>query len=301
LVRQGYEWQLASIAYPSNVYANDSDYAPATNWLLSWTFTGGAGPSDLAVGRLTVTDLSTQAKEVVLPDNVVSAGWAPNGLDFAYIMAVPDTYELRWRAATGEDKLLAVDVPHTLRISPDGRSVAFTRESSYGLAADPGLYVVEIETGTETQVSPLLLLYAVADTDRAAISHEAGYAWAAADGSFAHFLPESAFLAHFDEPPQEPDAIPCLSKQMLFASGRMVLGVGECHPMAQEGPASGQPAYYALNAKTGDVALVDTPSLYPSAELLTWDKPGESVLLQEDGRVISRTLMETGGVAPIGP
>ena len=153
LVRQGDGWQLARVPYPTGLYNEelgyalgtdsvDSDYAVATDRLLAWTFGGGAGPGNLAVGQLFIVNVATEEVEIVA-DNVVSAGWAPNGLDFAYILATPETYELRWRTAAGEDKLLAVDVPHTLKVSPDGRFVAFTRESWYEVdGTPPGLYVV---------------------------------------------------------------------------------------------------------------------------------------------------------------
>jgi hypothetical protein len=250
---------------------------------------------------------------VIVPDNVVSAGWAPNGLDFAYILATPTTYELRWRTADGQDKMLAVDVPHSLRVSPNGRFVAFTRESHYGLTATPGLYVVEIETGLETQVSTLdragyggsglywkpqwspdssqLLLYATADDDRAATPHEAGYGWAAVDGSFSHFLPESTLLNQVDEPLTLPDARHCLDTPLLFAADLIVVGIGECQPMAGQ-PEYSQPAYITLDALNGVATLGRLLPDSTSSQLLSWDVPAESVLLLQDGLILSRSLLE---------
>lgn len=308
-------WQLATVDYPANADLGSSDYAPATGRLLIWRFSGGAGPSELAAGDLTLIDLATQTEEVLISANVVAAGWAPNGLDFAYILATPITYELRWRTAAGSDSLLATDVPHSLKVSPDGRQVAFTRESFYaGLTTDPGLYVVDVTTGAETQASPLdragyggsssfwkphwsadssqLLLYAGADDDRAVVPHEAGFAWGAADGSFSYFLPESTFLDQVDASLFDPDATPCLDKPALFATNVIVLGIGECPELPGDNYPS-QPAHFALNAQTGTPQFVGFLPVADLEQLLSWDVPGESVLVQEGDQIVSRPLSTT--------
>ncbi|MAT99658.1 MAG: hypothetical protein CL608_21155 [Anaerolineaceae bacterium] len=310
LIQQADGWQLATMPYPGGTYSTDSDYAPATNRLLAWRFAGGAGPGHIAVGSLAIIDVATEDEQVMVAENVVAAGWAPNGLDFAYILATPETYELRWRTPDGDDQLLAVDVPHSLRVSPDGRFVAFTRESHYEVPnTPPGLYVVDIETGVETQISPLdragyggtglywkphwtpdgsqVFLYATADDDRAATPHEEGYAWAAADGSFNHFLPTSSFRAFFNEEPlTNPDYVRCLGEPALFAANSMVLPVGECPPMGMVYPETVKFAYFPLDAQTGTVELVNIVPGFESARLLTWDVPGESVLLLDEGEVV---------------
>ncbi|MBE2221768.1 MAG: hypothetical protein IAF02_09520 [Anaerolineae bacterium] len=315
LVRYDAGWQLSSVLYPPDLDSIDSDYAPATDQMLSWNYTGGegVGPGNLSTGALTLTDLTRHTNEVVVPENVVSAGWAPNGLDFAYILGTPTTYELHWRTANGDDKLLAVDVPHSLRVSPNGRFVAFTRESHYGLLnAVPGLYVVDIETGEETQVSSLdragyggsglawkpqwsmdssqLLLYATADDDRAPVPHEQGYVWAAVDGSFSHFIPDSVLLAQFDDPLSSPSNYRCLDVPLLFVADLLVGGVGECQPMAGGGPESSQPAIIALDNQTGTVKSAQFLPDLASVKLLAWDVPGESVLLLQGEDVISYPL-----------
>ena len=264
------------------------------------------------MGKLSLIDVATKAQEVIVPEHVVTAGWAPNGLDFAYILATDETYTLRWRTADGEDRLLAVDAPRSLRVSPDGRFVAFTRESHYGVdGTAPGLYVVEIETGIETQVSTLdragyggsglfwkphwtpdssqLFLYAGYDDDRAPEPHPAGYVWATVDGSISHFLPETAFLDFFDEPFRQPENYRCLDSPPLFAANSMVLGVGECQPFSGV-PEFSQPAYFALNRQNGSVESVNTMTIPNSAKLLTWDVPGESVLLLDEGVVFSQSV-----------
>ncbi len=322
-------WQIVNIPYPSGLFSEefdfapainsvDSDYAPATDQVLAWTHEGGAGPGNIAVGKLFLVNVDTGELEVIFSDNVVAAGWAPNGLDFAYILATDETYELRWRTAAGDDRLLAVDVPHSLRVSPDGRTVAFTRESHYELPNTvPGLYVVEIETGIETQASALdragyggsglfwkpqwtpdssqLFLYASQDEDRAPVPHPAGYVWAAVDGSFSHFLPESAFLDFFiDEPLHEPENYRCLDSPPLFAANKMVIGVGECQLFVGI-PETSQPIYFTLNPQTGSVALANELAVPNSAQLLTWDVPGESVLLLHEGEVFSQSITAVAG------
>lgn len=136
-------------------YPNNFDYALQTDRPLQVTNEGnGAGPSTMSAGTLQVADASMSNWETIATD-VVNAQWHPNGRDLAYIAATADTYELRFQPAGGEARLLATDVPHTLSFSPDGRYIGFTRESRYeGLSGTPGIYVVEVETGVETMVSP---------------------------------------------------------------------------------------------------------------------------------------------------
>jgi hypothetical protein len=115
--------------------------------------THGAGPGPISVSDLAILDLATGEVQVLLPDNVVEALWAPNGRDLAYIFATPSTYELHWRDSTGDDRILARDVTFNWAISPAGDAIAFTRESRYALTVEPGLYVVGVEDGVEVKVS----------------------------------------------------------------------------------------------------------------------------------------------------
>ncbi|MBK7893430.1 MAG: hypothetical protein IPJ90_00715 [Anaerolineaceae bacterium] len=321
LVRQGDGWQLERIPYPTGLYNEelgyalgtdsvDSDYALATDRLIAWQFAGGAGPGNLAVGQLFIVNVATEEVEIVA-DNVVSAGWAPNGLDFAYILATDETYELRWRTAAGEDKLLAVDVPHTLKVSPDGRFVAFTRESWYEVDGTPaGLYVVEIETGSETQVSPLdragyggtgpfykpnwtadssqVFQFAYTNDGRSETPFETGYIWAAADGSFSHLLPQTGFTAFFlDEPLNNPELVRCVGGPALVAPNQIVLPVGECQAFGPANPEIAQFAVFTLDPQSGEVALTAVLPTPNTAQLLTWDVPSESILILDDGQIIS--------------
>jgi len=262
------------------------------------------------VGQLFIVNMATEEIEVLF-DNVVSAGWAPNGLDFAYILATDETYELRWRTAAGEDKLLAVDVPHTLKVSPDGRFVAFTRESWYEVdGTPPGVYVVEIATGSETQISPLdragfggtgpfykphwtsdssqVFQFAYATDDRAGTPFETGYIWGAADGSFSHLLPLSSFTAFFaDEPLNNPELIRCVGGPTLVAPNQIVLPVGECPPFGPANPEIAETAVFSLDPQSGEVTLTAVLPTPNTAQLLTWDIPGESVLILDGGEILS--------------
>ena len=310
------QWQLVEAPFPPNIHATDSDYAQATDRLLAWSFQGGGGPGQLAVGALSIVDVGTGAQEVVIASNMVSAGWAPNGQDFAYILATPNTYELRWRTAVGEDRLLAVDVPHTLRVSPDGRYVAFTRESHYEVdGTPPGLYVVEIETGIETQLSTLnragyggighfwkphwspdssqLLLYATANDDRTDEPFPSGYVWAAMDGSFSYFFAEADFLALVDYELSDLNNFTCLGAPPVFAAYQIVLPVGECQPMTGGDPGMGQPAHFRLDSESGVISWLQTVDVPQTAELLAWDVVGESILLRDRGEMFSHTLLAT--------
>jgi len=130
-------------------------FSPATNRMLHATVFSdhGAGPDTIAVSDLAIYDLTTGASQVLLTDNVVEALWAPNGRDLAYILATPETYELRWWTEAGDDRLLARDVTFNWSITPSGEAIAFTRESRYSPTQDPGLYVVRLANAAEVKVS----------------------------------------------------------------------------------------------------------------------------------------------------
>lgn len=130
-------------------------FSPLTNRMLyAPSFSDhGAGPDNIAVSDLAIYDLTAGTSETLFPDDVVEALWAPNGADLAYILATADTYELRWRSGSGEDRLLSRDVTFNWSIDPSGEAVAFTRESRYSLTTDPGLFVVRVADGVELKVA----------------------------------------------------------------------------------------------------------------------------------------------------
>jgi hypothetical protein len=114
----------------------------------------GAGPANLAVSDLWMADYPGGSESVLIStDSVVEARWAPNGMGVFYIGATPETYELRYRALSGEDRLLASNVAPTWNVSPPGNYVAFTRETGYNVPGSPGLFIVPAEGGAEWQVS----------------------------------------------------------------------------------------------------------------------------------------------------
>lgn len=132
------------------------DYAPAQDTILyATTFADhGAGPSNLAVSDLyTVHLASGVTTPIINSQTVVEGRWMPNGTDILYLLATDTTYQLRLRTAAGDDRLLASDVSPTFGPSPTGQFVAFTRETGYDVPGEPGLYVVDVESGAITMVS----------------------------------------------------------------------------------------------------------------------------------------------------
>lgn len=107
---------------------------------------------------LKVLDLSSGSVETIVgvlsPGEVILAQWAPNGRDLAYLLEIaPRSYELHWRDPSGADRVIAGDVSTTWSISPSGSSIAFTRESEFMRAGEPGLYVVSVVDDREVRLS----------------------------------------------------------------------------------------------------------------------------------------------------
>jgi len=147
---------MQNITSPTTVN-NFFDFAPATSSILytSEFPSQGAGPGNKAVSDLWTMDLVNEImKSIVMDPVVVKARWAPNGIDFAYIRANPDTYELVWNSA-GTEKVLATDAHFVFEISNHGDQIAFTREPDMGLGPGMGLYVVDIESGVERKISDI--------------------------------------------------------------------------------------------------------------------------------------------------
>lgn len=155
IAHDGDGWVSASLPFPDGVDGMNAAYYPPIHQALVWVYTPGvgAGVANMAAGPLLLVDFNTQTAAPLVSGGVVSAGWAPNGQGFAYIQATDTTYELVYRDPAGADRVLAGDVPRELSFDPAGRSIAFTRESRYNLGGTPGLYVVDIASGEERQVS----------------------------------------------------------------------------------------------------------------------------------------------------
>lgn len=132
------------------------DYDPASDRVLyaSHFASVGAGPATIAASDLRTIELGGGQPTIwIADDTVVEALWMPDGQDIVYVQATPDTYELRLMSESGVSRLLASDVAFTFAPSPDGTGIAFTRESRYQIPGEPGLYVVDVATGEERQVS----------------------------------------------------------------------------------------------------------------------------------------------------
>lgn len=132
------------------------DYDPPSQRILyaSHFASEGAGPSTIAASDLRTMDLGGgQPMTWIAEDTVVEALWMPDGQSIVYVQATSDTYELRLMSKPGDSQLLAIDVAFTFAPSPDRTQIAFTRESRYQPPGEPGLYVVDIATGEERQVS----------------------------------------------------------------------------------------------------------------------------------------------------
>lgn len=113
----------------------------------------GWGPANKAVTDLYILDVATGETTVVFPEDfTVSARWSPNGEDFAYLLATQETYELRVRLASGEDRLLATDVYLDYEFNPAGTELAFRRRISQDFGIDSSLHTVSIETGMEEKI-----------------------------------------------------------------------------------------------------------------------------------------------------
>jgi hypothetical protein len=112
----------------------------------------GAGPANLSVGDLWSYDVVTkQDQQIFTDENIVEATFVPGSQDIVYLLATPTTYELHWRTAGGADRLLATDVSPTFSVSPDGGSVAFTRETGYKVGT-PGVYIVSQDGTGERKI-----------------------------------------------------------------------------------------------------------------------------------------------------
>ncbi|MGB0388847.1 MAG: hypothetical protein ACPGWR_28840, partial [Ardenticatenaceae bacterium] len=307
IVSNGSTWEIGEVTLSPPLQAIwGSDYARATNRVLYWRYIpGGSGPSNLSVGTLHIFDVNTGQNQFIL-DQVHSAAWAPNGQDFAYIVAKPDTYELRWRTAGGEDKLLARDVPRQVSISPSGRMIAFTRESGYqGLATPPGLYVVEIESGAERLISnadragfggsgqtPLWSPNEKTVLLTGARGTEEDITWAATDGSFSYALNSLLTEALHNQTNEEAETW-CHRGTWLLNGNLLVDGVGPCGQFGPPNPT--HLAIYELDPATGTIASarllpIDPPTWIFSA----WDVPAQSVLVASFDSVVSLSLSAAG-------
>lgn len=265
-------------------------YSPTTDSILyARSFVGpGLGPGRVSASDLAIYNLTANAMTVLFEDDVVEALWAPNGTDLAYILASSAGYELRWRGAGGEERLLARDVSFSWSFSPLGERIAFTRETGYGSAAQPGLYVVDRETGAEVRVSSV---------DKSGTG-------GIADAPSWSFDERWVLLSHWGGP-DEPQVVlaradgggdlrlrldpslqeqwwytPVLPRLLWFPDGEHLLGIPEASQQSLGGP-------YALvrfRLDPEQALLSDGEMLAEVGGLIGWEVPGRSVwVMSGDG------------------
>ncbi|MFN2274571.1 MAG: TolB family protein [Anaerolineales bacterium] len=272
-------------------------YAPASNRILMAAHWGdhGAGPGNVSVSDLSILDLNSGQVTTLLPDNIVEAQFAPDGEAIAYILATPSTYELHWRDGEGSDRILASDVTFTWAISPDGGAVAFTRETGYELDIIPGLYVVQVASGQEIQLSNIDksgtgstadLPFWSPDSSQVILSHYGGpgarLVWARSDGRAAFDLGVET----------EPDvirtdlAIPFL---LWYPDSEHLLRV-ESAEVGEDPMSVGPYPIVRYRLDPASMALVEPTPVGETFNVIDWAVPGYSVWVFENGEISEYVL-----------
>lgn len=313
------DWETALVPLGEPVSVGGVDHVPGNHGALIWDHSGsqGAGPSNLSAGPLYLVDLGSGSVETLVPDNVVTARWLPDGQGYSYLLATEETYELHVLDATGDDRIVALDVPRDFTFSPDGSAVAFTRESGYGLPGKPGIYVVDITTGYQGMPSdvdragtgaadsgwaPLwspdgasLLLRAYAG------GSDPGLIWAARDGSWSHTL----VLEDLDS------AAGAALGQENVCTNQEFLPIGPTTLLAGAGPCSAEPLMGAMAEATHLVLLELDPvqgTLTPAGTIpapvatfffLGYQQQSNSVVLHSPTDPVSSAIYEV--MLPSGP
>lgn len=261
--------------------------------LHSSSFPGqGAGPANLSVGDLWIYDIKTQQDQVIFPDqNIVEAVFAPNGEDFVYLLATANTYELHWRSAAGEDRLLAVDVSPTFSVSPDGKLVAFTRETGYEVG-EPGVYIASVDGSGERKIG---------SADRNGSGSISDLPIWSPDGQTILLpvenpaYPSRWVLLKTDGSAELPlrfgPEVPAeylrqgLSFSLWMPDSQRMLG---SQVQGMIGPPNGQEtAVFDLDLETGIITRAE-PVSFGDIIVLGWDKPGESAWVLRNGQELDR-------------
>jgi len=273
-------------------------YAPATNRILMAAEWGGhgAGPGNVAVSDLSVLDLDAGQVTTLLADNIVEAQWAPDGRSIAYILATPETYELHWRSADGSDRILASGVSFTWSISPTGDTIAFTRETGYEIAIEPGLYVVQVASGHELKLSDVdksgtgsIADRPVwsADGSQLVLSHWGGpgparMIWARSDGSqsFDLGLQSDGGIRRTDV------AIPAL---LWYPDGLHLLNI-QSFETGQDPMDPGPYAVVRYRLDLDQQALVERTQVGETYAIIDWAVPGYSLWVFDAGTITEYIL-----------
>jgi hypothetical protein len=249
----------------------------------------GAGPSNLSASDLWIYDPATQESQLVFDhENVVEALWTPDGGAFVYLLATPESYELRWRSLAGEDILLARDVIPTFSISPSGSQVAFTRETGYNLPGAPGLYTVSITGQGEKQISSADRHGAGSISDQPLWSPDEQHIILPlqAEGLTYPFVlintdgSKTIPLSYTTDVPQTVQER-VITPVLWHPDGGHLLGVN--YPGMMDPIGSQEIATFALNLENGQISSVQTV-FQGTALPLDWQEPGKSAWVLEEGK-----------------
>jgi hypothetical protein len=277
------------------------DYAPATDRILYGTLfpTHGGGPGQISVTDLWTYNVESQQTEPIFEEEaIVEAEWAPDGEQLVYVLATDTTYELRWRALDGEDKLLASDVAFTFSVSPTGEQVAFTRESNYEVDGQPGLYVVDVASGEETMLSDFDRAGTGSIEDKPIWSPDGEYVLLSTWGVGPH--PE-LLRATVDHPLEGSETIPIAFDSSL--SGEEWYGavpysalwieetkvLGNALLYGPESPMGGEPVVilYEFNETLDKIVA---GAIVVEGLMVGWDVPGTSIWVQVEADMQSVPL-----------
>jgi hypothetical protein len=284
-------WQLApglphAIKLPVSIGQYYGYTAQTGRILMAQAFADhGVGPGNVAVSDLSILDLQSGQVSQILSDNVVEAAWGPDGQSFAYVMAAPSTYELRWRSADGQDSLLAKDVSFTWSVAPSGGAIAFTRESGYNLSAAPGLFVVTVPNTDETRLSEADKGGVGSISDRPVWSpdsqevifslwggSETRVILARADGSLVYDLGVDSSAADAWWSGLQ------ISDLLWYPDGDHVLvNSSATNPDTGAGGMGGPTALVAYRLDRANHRLADGRLVGDTMGLIDWDVPGESI------------------------
>jgi hypothetical protein len=300
-------WGTQEMLVPLNVRIWEHDYSAVSGKMLITDSDNsiGSGPSNLTATALNLYDPISEELSPLFAQNIVRAKWLPNGVDFAYILATATTYELRVRFADGTDTLFADDVPHSFTVSPQGDTLAFTRESRYaGLSKAAGLYVVDLTTGVERQISDYdrqgfggtgeAWLPQWSPDGKSVILNVSGMGmdavvWAGRDGSFSHHLSHSQFEQAIETFLPESNICPLFD--LVSFQGEYMVGTGFTCPTESVGEAGFGPdtsILYQLNAEGGViVGAWEMPAFIPP---YGWQKWQNETLVFADNELGVHTI-----------
>jgi hypothetical protein len=279
--------ELKELDLPARI-AQIYDYAPTTGRILFGSVENGqpAGHATYRGNDLQMIDVATGNVETLVKGLVVvRALWAPNGQDLVYHRATETTYELVWRSASGEERVLAADLPPVFGMAPSGKEVAFTRDSKPPLGGAPGIYVVSLDDGKERQLSNL----DPEGGDRPVWSLDSQYFLLGvkgdlylfkADGSVStpvYYDPSLANQPWFRLPPDvtvDKFSPPYYGPMLWHPDGHHFIGSA----WLTEATDPKEVMFYDLDHSSG--RIVSGTVLAEEGILLGWDKVGQSVWIQ---------------------